>query len=80
MSPAEIIAASKLVAGIRYKAYVEYLEFSWSRKHPKATEYEVKGVEVEEKGAWYIFHFADGLKKRKRRDSVGTSVYRKGRW
>ena len=80
----EIIAASKPVETVRYRADVEWLEFSpgryGSRKHPYSDKFEVKNVEVEERGDWYIFHFADGTTKRKRMDSTGTYVYRISTW
>jgi len=73
---AEIIAASKASSGIRYRANVEWLEWGGSRKHPVATKYSAENIEVEERGDWFIFHFADGSKKRKGMFSAGTHVTR----
>jgi len=73
---AEITAASKPAPAVRYRADVEWLEWSGSRKHPRAMECSAENIEVEEKGDWYIFHFADGTTKRKHQDSTGTFVSR----
>ena len=73
---AGIITASKTPKIIRYIADIEYLEFSGRRKHLKVEKFEFKDVEVEERGDWYIFHFADGTTKRKHQDSTGTFVSR----
>lgn len=76
---ARIIEASKS-ENQRYRADVEWLEWSGTRKHPTASKHEAKNIEVEESGDWYIFHFEDGSKKRKKIDSTGTWVVRLGTW
>lgn len=69
----EIIKASKKET-VKYRADIEWLEFSGNCKHPRVSKFSEKNIEVEEKGDWFLFHFADGSIKRKGMFSTGTFV------
>lgn len=58
-----------------YKAKVKYLEWSGSRRYPKATEYKFENIEVTEKGQFYTFKTPHG-NVRKKIGSNGTEVTR----
>ena len=58
-----------------YKGDIKYLEWSGTRKHPKATECELKNVNIEEKGCFYIVTDNAGkLLLKKKIGSNGTYV------
>ncbi len=59
-----------------YKADVEWLTWSGTRKHPKATKHSVKNVDVEEKGSYYYFNDEYGIPTKKMIGSNGTYVYK----
>jgi hypothetical protein len=60
-------------APVNYTANVKYLEWSGSRKYPKATEYRFDNIKVTEKGQFYTFHTPHG-DVRKKIGSNGTEV------
>ena len=60
-----------------YIADVEWLTWSGTRNHPKATEHKVTDVEVEEKGSFYYFNDEYGNPVKKKIGSNGTYVRRK---
>jgi len=72
---AEIVAASK-ATGDRYRANVVFVEWTGSRRHPRANTYRYEGIGVIETGEWYTFYLPDGSKKRKKVYSTGTEVNR----
>lgn len=59
-----------------YKADVEYLEWSGTRKHPKATKVELKNCTVKEKGCFYLITTSTGESLKKKIGSNGTKVIR----
>lgn len=59
-----------------YKADVEWLTWSGTRKHPKATKHFVKNVDVEERGSYYYFNDEYGTPIKKMIGSNGTYVNR----
>ena len=59
-----------------YKADVEWLTWSGTRKHPKATKHSVKNADVEEKGSYYYFNDEYGIPTKKMIGSNGTYVYK----
>ena len=59
-----------------YKADVEWLTWSGTRKHPKATRHSVKNVDVEERGSYYYFNDEYGTPIKKMIGSNGTYVNR----
>ena len=59
-----------------YKADVEWLTWSGTRKHPKATRHSVKNVDVEERGSYYYFNDEYGTPTKKMIGSNGTYVNR----
>ena len=59
-----------------YKADVEWLTWSGTRKHPKATRHSVKNVDVEERGSYYYFNDEYGTPIKKMIGSNGTYVYK----
>lgn len=62
----------------KYKGSIQYLEWSGTRKHPKATEHVLKDVFIEEKGCFYIVTDDDGNQLlRKKIGSNGTYVIKK---
>ena len=61
----------------RYLADVHYLEWYGTRKHPKAEEHRLEGVEVEEVGCFYYIYRNDMLVLKKKIGSTGTYVYKK---
>ena len=59
----------------RYKGTIKYLEWSGTKKHPKATECELKDVFIEEKGCFYIVTSETGtVLLKKKIGSNGTHV------
>lgn len=59
-----------------YKADVEWLTWSGTRKHPKAEEHKVKNTEVTERGSYYYFKDEYGIDTKKMIGSNGTRVRR----
>ena len=59
-----------------YKADVEWLTWSGTRKHPKATNHSVKNVDVEERGSYYYFNDEYGIPTKKMIGSNGTYVHK----
>ena len=59
-----------------YRADVEWLTWSGTRKHPKATKHSVKNVDVEERGSYYYFNDEYGTPIKKMIGSNGTYVNR----
>lgn len=59
-----------------YKADVEWLTWSGTRKHPKATNHFVKNVDVEERGSYYYFNDERGIPTKKMIGSNGTYVHK----
>ena len=59
-----------------YRADVEWLTWSGTRKHPKATRHSVKNVDVEERGSYYYFNDEYGTPIKKMIGSNGTYVNR----
>ena len=59
-----------------YKADVEWLTWSGTRKHPKATNHFVKNVDVEERGSYYYFNDEHGIPTKKMIGSNGTYVHK----
>ena len=57
-----------------YKADVEWLTWSGTRKHPKAIKHSVKNVDVEERGSYYYFNDEYGTPTKKMIGSNGTHV------
>lgn len=78
----EAIESHKTIANaepyiIKYKGTIEYLEWSGTRNHPKATKCELKDVNIEEKGCFYLITDASGnLILKKKIGSNGTYVTR----
>lgn len=58
-----------------YQADVEWIEWSGSRRHPKANKFKAENIKVTEKGCFYTFHLPD-RDVRKKIDSNGTRVNR----
>lgn len=59
----------------RYKGTIQYLEWSGTRNHPKATKCELSDVNIEEKGCFYIVTDDSGnILLKKKIGSNGTSV------
>lgn len=58
-----------------YQADVEWIEWSGSRRHPKANKFSAENILVTEKGCFYTFHLP-GRDVRKKIDSNGTRVNR----
>ena len=72
---AELLAKDvKPAAPARRLGSIEWLEWGGTRKHPKATERKLDGVEIEEKGAFYLVYKNGELVLRKKIDSNGTFV------
>ena len=69
-----IKSAPAPVAPARRLGSIEWLEWGGTRKHPKATERKLDGVEIEEKGAFYLVYKDGELVLRKKIDSNGTFV------
>lgn len=59
-----------------YKADVEWLTWSGTRKHPKATNHSVKNADVEERGSYYYFNDEHGIPTKKMIGSNGTYVHK----
>lgn len=59
-----------------YKADVEWLTWSGTRKHPKATNHSVKNADVEERGSYYYFNDEYGIPTKKMIGSNGTYVHK----
>ena len=59
-----------------YKADVEWLTWSGTRKHPKATKHSVKNADVEERGSYYYFNDEYGIPTKKMIGSNGTYVHK----
>lgn len=59
-----------------YKADVEWLTWSGTRKHPKATNHSVKNADVEERGSYYYFNDERGIPTKKMIGSNGTYVHK----
>ena len=59
-----------------YKADVEWLTWSGTRKHPKATNHFVKNTDVEERGSYYYFNDEHGIPTKKMIGSNGTYVHK----
>ena len=59
-----------------YKADVEWLTWSGTRKHPKATKHSVKNTDVEERGSYYYFNDEYGIPTKKMIGSNGTYVHK----
>lgn len=59
-----------------YKADVEWLTWSGTRKYPKATKHSVKNADVEERGSYYYFNDEHGIPTKKMIGSNGTRVKR----
>ena len=57
-----------------FKADIEWLTWSGTRKYPKATRHELKNVDVEERGSFYYFKDEDGNEIKKKIGSNGTKV------
>ena len=53
---------------------IEWLEWGGTRRHPKATERKLDGVEIEEKGAFYLVYKGGELVLKKKIGSNGTFV------
>lgn len=62
------------VAQVRRLGSIEWLEWGGTRKHPKATECKLEGVEIEERGAFYLVYKDGELVLRKKIGSNGTFV------
>lgn len=61
--------------GREFRGDIHYLEWSGTRKHPKATERVLNDVNIEERGSFYIVTDDDGKEiLRKKIGSNGTSV------
>lgn len=61
----------------KYKGSIKYLEWTGTRKHPKATEHKLEDVWIEEKGCFYLVSDDDGkLLIKKKIGSNGTYVIR----
>ena len=58
-----------------YQADVEWIEWSGSRRHPKANKFSAENILVTEKGCFYTFHLPNRT-VRKKIDSNGTRVNR----
>lgn len=82
LSKEDIIAASERVVDSqmppnKYKGNIDYLEWSGTRKHPKATRCSLKNVNIEEKGSFYVITDDTGkVILRKKIGSNGTFVSR----
>lgn len=62
----------------KYKGSIKYLEWSGTRKHPRAIEHKLEDVYIEEKGCFYLVTNDDGkLLVKKKIGSNGTFVTRK---
>lgn len=62
----------------KYRGTIRYLEWSGTRKHPKATEHKLEDVWIEEKGCFYLVTNDKGeLVIKKKIGSNGTYVTRK---
>lgn len=59
-----------------YKADVEWLTWSGTRKYPKATKHSVKNTDVEERGSYYYFNDERGIPTKKMIGSNGTYVHK----
>ena len=59
-----------------YKADVEWLTWSGTRKYPKATKHSVKNADVEERGSYYYFNDERGIPTKKMIGSNGTYVHK----
>ena len=59
-----------------FKANVEWLTWSGTRKHPKATRHYVSNVDVTKRGSYYYFKDEDGYDTKKMIGSNGTNVTR----
>lgn len=59
-----------------FKADIEWLTWSGTRKYPKATKHVLKNVDVEERGSFYYFKDEDGNEIKKKIGSNGTIVNR----
>lgn len=62
------------VAPARRPGVIEWLEWSGTRRHPKATERKLDGVEIEEKGAFYLVYKGGEFVFKKKIGSNGTFV------
>lgn len=60
--------------GKKYKANVEYIEWSGTRSHPKANIKQYNNITVIEKGQFYTFILPDKTEVRKKIGSNGTKV------
>jgi hypothetical protein len=59
----------------RFKGTIQYLEWSGTRKHPKATKCELKDVTIEEKGCYYyVYNDTGKLLLKKKIGSRGTKI------
>lgn len=62
-------------AGDEFRGDIEYLEWGGTRNHPKATKHELKDVNIEKRGSFYIVTDDSGKELiRKKIDSNGTKV------
>lgn len=67
-------------ASNKYKGHISYLEWSGTRKHPKATRHNLHDVLIEEKGCFYlVYDEAGALILKKKIGSNGTEVTKKRR-
>lgn len=60
--------------GKKYKANVDYIEWTGSMKHPKANKHHYENIKVLEKGHFYTFYLPNGEEVRKKIGSNGTYV------
>lgn len=65
---------SSSVTPTRKKGNIDWLEWSGTRKHPKATEKRLENVEIEEKGSFYIVYQNGQQVLKKKIGSNGTYV------
>lgn len=61
----------------KYRGDIDYIEWTGTRKHPKANPMRLSDVNIEERGSFYIITDDDGRELlRKKKGSNGTHVYR----
>lgn len=61
----------------KYKGSIEYLEWSGTRKYPKATKCTLKDVYIEEKGCFYIISDSSGKQILKKKIGSNGTIVRK---
>ena len=72
---AAVVSKKAAVKLNRYRGNIDYLEWTGSRKHPKAIRHSLKNVNIEEKGSFYIVSDDGGkVLLRKKISSNGTCV------